>query len=290
MPLEFQLLLTAGYNKWEETTLMPSPFPGMDPYLEETDLWRGFHSNLIVAIQDALAPQIAPTYYVAIEENTYIVPTDQAEIRIVPDAVVLTDRPEVSPSGGIGVLTRPSVTPRRVTLPQFDDLREPYIEIRRTGSHSVVTVIEVLSPTNKRAGKGREDYIEKRRRVLQTESSLVEIDLLRAGEPMEMTPRPTEAYRVLVARRWEQPNALLWAFNVRDEIPDVPAPLREGEPEAVIPLGTLLAERYDRARYDLRLKYGEPPPEPPLSAEDAAFVASVLTVPAAHPEETEEGR
>jgi hypothetical protein len=98
---------------------------------------------------------------------------------------------------------------------------------------------------------------------------------------MEMTPRPTEAYRILVARHWNYPHAHLWAFNVRDVLPSVPTPLRQDEQEAVIPLGKLLAERYDRARYDLRLDYQQPPPEPPLSKEDAAWVAALLATRAA---------
>lgn len=109
----------------------------------------------------------------------------------------------------------------------------------------------------------------------------MEIDLLRAGAPMEMTPQPSEAYRVLVARPWERPTAQLWAFNVRDLLPEVPVPLRQGEPEAVIPLGELLAAAYHRARYDLRLDYRQLPPAPSLTAEDAAWAESLLAAPAA---------
>jgi Protein of unknown function (DUF4058) len=260
---------------------MPSPFPGMDPYLEDPDLWRDVHGNLVVAIQGALAAQVAPTYYVAIEEHTYIVALDAPRALIRPDTAIIRDPASAPPAGGLAVATRAAVTPRIVTLPQFEELREPYLELRRTATHEVVTVVELLSPTNKSAGKGRDEYVEKRRRLLQTPTSLVEIDLLRAGEPMEVTPRPTEEYRVLVARPWERPAAQLWAFNVRDLLPEVPAPLRRGEPEAVIPLGKLLAEAYDRARYDLRLDYRQPPPAPPLTAEDAAWAASLITVLAA---------
>jgi hypothetical protein len=211
---------------------MPSPFPGMDPYLEEPDLWRDVHGNLIVAIQGALAAQVAPAYYVAIEEHTYIVSLDAPRALIRPDTAIVRDPASEASSGGLAVATRPSVMPRTVMLPQFEELREPYLELRRTATNEVVTVVELISPTNKSAGKGRDDYAEKRRRLLQTPSSLVEIDLLRAGAPMEMTAQPAEAYRVLVARPWERPAGQLWAVNVRDLLPEVPVPLRGGEPEA----------------------------------------------------------
>lgn len=106
--------------------------------------------------------------------------------------------------------------------------------------------------------------------------SLVEIDLLRVGEPMEMTPRPEEAYRIVVAVPWERRLARLYAFSLREPLPEIHVPLRQGEPEAVLSLGKLLGERYDAARYDLRLDYRQPVPEPPLPPEDAAWVEALL--------------
>jgi hypothetical protein len=139
----------------------------------------------------------------------------------------------------------------------------------------VVTAIELLSPTNK-SGSGRGEYVRKRTELLETATSLVEIDLLREGEPMPLRPVPTALYRIVVAPSWERWRARLWAFGLRSLLPDVPVPLREREKEAVVPLGKLLAELYDRARYDLRLDYRQPPPEPPLSPEDTNWVAAVL--------------
>jgi Protein of unknown function (DUF4058) len=107
-------------------------------------------------------------------------------------------------------------------------------------------------------------------------TSLVEIDLLRAGEPMEMEPLPESDYRVLVGCGWERPKARLYAFGLRQALPVVPLPLSEGENEAQLPLGQLLAEVYDEARYDLRLDYRPAPPDPPLSPEDAAWVEDLL--------------
>jgi hypothetical protein len=162
-----------------------------------------------------------------------------------------------------------------VNLPFFEKVREGYLEIRDARTHTVVTVIEVLSPSNKAPGAGRDEYESKRRQVLATVTNLVEIDLLRAGEPMEMQPLSKSDYRILVRAGWERPRARLYAFSVREAIPEVPVPLQRGEKEVVLAVGKLLSEIYDRARYDIRLNYRQPP-EPPLAPEDAAWADELL--------------
>jgi hypothetical protein len=228
---------------------MPSPFPGMDPYLERRNVWPDVHSALIVATRDALAPQVAPAYYVAIEERMYIVAAETA--------------------------TAVANVPQTVVLPQFEEVHERYLEIRDTQTHAVVTALEILSPSNKAPGEGREAYEEKRRQVLSTRTNLVEIDLLRAGKPMEMQPPPQGDYRILVRVGWERPQARLYVCSIRQALPEVPVPLRRGEPEARLSLGQLLADNYTRAHYDLRLDYRQPP-EPPLSPLDAAWAEELL--------------
>jgi hypothetical protein len=254
-----------------EVSSMPSPFPGMDPYLEARWLWPDVHNSLVGVIRDSLVPQVAPAYYVAIEERTYIAPVEPAPPRRPDIALVATRSREAA--GGVATLA--GVVPTTVTLPLYETIRETYLEVREVGTHAVVTVIELLSPTNK-VGSGRGEYAEKRAQVLQTATSLVEIDLVREGEPMEMDPRPEDLYRILVSPSWERRLARLWAFRLWSLLPDVPVPLREREKEAVIPLGKLLAELYDRARYDLRLDYRLSPPDPALPPADADWVEALL--------------
>jgi hypothetical protein len=269
----------------------------MDPYLEGRNIWPGLHHRLITAIGDALAPQVAPAYYVEVEERTYIIEEDMEEFVGRPDVAIIAV-PNVSfkkkslnlrnskeeeinvPSdaklyGGNGVGTADASIAQTVNLPFFEKVREGYLEIRDARTHTVVTVIEVLSPSNKAPGAGRDEYETKRRNVLATLTNLVEIDLLRAGEPMEMQPLPKSNYRILVRTGWERPKARLYAFSVREEIPLTPAPLRRSEKEAVLAVGKLLSEIYDRARYDIRLNYRQPP-EPPLAPEDAAWADELL--------------
>jgi hypothetical protein len=254
---------------------MPSPFPGMDPYLERRHVWPDVHSALIVATRDALAPQVAPAYYVAIEERMYIVALDSAEFIGRPDVAIITAPTQAQPAREAETATAVASVVQTVVLPQFEEVRERYLEIRDVQTHAVVTAIEMLSPSNKAPGEGREAYEEKRRQVLSTLTNLLEIDLLRGGKPMEMQPPLQGDYRILVRAGWDRPQARLYACSIRQALPEVPVPLRRGEPEARLPLGTLLADIYARARYDLRIDYRQPP-EPALSPPDAAWADALL--------------
>ena len=255
---------------------MPSPFPGMDPYLEGPLLRRDLHHNLITAIQTALAPLVAPHYYVAVEQRVTTVEIERGAGLTEPDAAITPIGPAPVPSGGVAVAEAPAATAIAVTLPHYERVREGYIEIREVEHHVVVTAIEVLSRTNKLASDGRPEYEKKRRAVLSSVTSLIEIDLLRAGEPMQMDPTPHTDYRILVSRGWERPHGTLHAFGIRQAIPAVTVPLQWDEKEVQLTVGELLAQLYDRARYDLRVDYRTPPPEPVLTTEDAAWVDALL--------------
>lgn len=252
---------------------MPTPFPGMDPYLERASRWHPFHTLLVSEIALALAPLVAPHYYVSVEERTYIVSGEQPFVKR-PDVAVI-GKP-MSPGDPI-----PSVQAARysgalvVEVPLPEEVRERYLEIRDVDTDDVVTVIEVLSPSNKQPGKGRALYLRERQQVLALLTSLVEINLLRAGEPMPLSRELTSDYWILVCRSWERPRALLFPFSVREPIPEVPIPLRQGDEEPTLYLNTVLHDLYDRARFDLRIDYGQPP-DPPLSPQDAEWAAALL--------------
>jgi hypothetical protein len=222
-----------------------------------------------------LPPQVAPAYYVAIEERMYIVALDSAEFIGRPDVAIITAPTQARPASEAETATAVASVAQTVVLPQFEAVHERYLEIRDTQTHAVVTAIEMLSPSNKAPGEGREAYEEKRWQVLSTLTNLVEIGLLRGGKPMEMQPPPQGDYRILVQAGWERPQARLYACSVRQALPEVPVPLRRGEPEARLPLGTLLTDIYARAHNDLRIDYCQPP-EPPLSSPDAAWADALL--------------
>lgn len=256
---------------------MPSPFPGMDPYLEHRFIWPSLHHRLITAIADELSVQLSDGYYVDIEQRVYISEPEEPDSFRIPDVSVLSvstngdasDASEVSATEGAG----DAAVAVRVPLPE--EVRESYLEVREAGSNYLITAIEVLSPTNKRPGKGRQLYEEKRMELLGTWTNLVEIDLLRAGEPMRIIgDRVHGDYRILVARGGKS-RAMLYPFGVRQPFPEFPVPLRRDEAEPLVDIGRLLPDLYDRARYYMRVNYAEDP-MPPLSDADAEWADELL--------------
>src|SRR5262245_47484779 len=209
----------------------------MDPYLEHLALWPGVHNGLIAALQLALAPQLRPRYYIALEERIYITEPDQRVLVGRPDlAVIGPAEPESTAQPA------PSLSPvLTVRVPLPDEVRETYLEVRETGTDYVLTVLEVLSPTNKRPGRGRRIYEDKRLDILATKTHLVEIDLIRSGEPMPIIGNSsTSDYRILVSRGDHRPNAILYAFGVRQPIPTFPLPLKPDDHEPIVDIGALL--------------------------------------------------
>lgn len=246
---------------------MRSPFPGMDPYLENPELWSEVHSRLIVAIADDIALPLRPNYYVAVEKRTYITEPDDSVLVGIPDVSVFA-KSVASRQGNeaqVATAVLPTAEPLTVTVPLMEEVQERYLEIREVKTGAVITTLEVLSPKNKRAGEGRDAYLRKRQHVLASLTHLVEIDLLRAGKPMPIQGNPSNAdYRILVSRGDRRPTAQLYAFSLRDPIPVFPLPLKVGEAELLVNLNEILNGVYERAGFDLRIDYTQPP-QPPLS-------------------------
>lgn len=262
---------------------MPTPFPGMDPYLEHPSLWPDVHNRLIAAIADALVGAVAPRYYVGLERRAYLLKPDSLDIIFVgrPDVSIVAGQSEPAPAGGVvAVADAPAVYD--VDLPMADEVGENFLEIHEVQTGKLVTLIELLSPVNKLSPDGRAQYLEKRADVLRTRTNLVEIDLLRAGSPLPAigTDAPSD-YRILVAPGWRRPHARLYAFGVRQPIPEIAIPLMQGEEQPVLALNEVLHQLYTRARFDLRLDYSRPP-VPPLNDDDSAWAKSLTAVSPSH--------
>lgn len=246
---------------------MPSLFPGMNPYLEQPGVWHDFHQAYITAIRNALIPQIRPEFIATIDDHVYI-------HELSGEERVFLGRPDVAimHSGGTATVT----SGRSVTAPAFghihpgvDTIHEPFIEIRDRETRDVITVIELLSPTNKTPGSDREQYIGKRKAILSSNTHLVEIDLLRGGQRMPVDDLPPCDYVVMVSRSYERPRVELWPFSLRDPLPLIPVPLRLGKPDATLDLGPLLRDQFDAAGYeDYVYRTG---PQPPLAATEAEW-------------------
>jgi hypothetical protein len=251
----------------------------MDPWLEHPGLGLGVHNRLITAIADELVPLVAPRYFVDVEQQTYLTSPAGDMAIIEPDVLIgRTGSRERLPAAAAPDTARAGVVELDVEMPVMGSVDMWYLEIRTVGKGRLVTVIEVLSPTNKSAGSGRRKYLGKRRRIAETRTSLVEIDLLRGGQPMPLAAGPPveSDYRILVSRAASRPRARLYAFGVRQAIPTIPIPLLPRDPEPSLDLNTVLHALYERARFDLRLDYSTPP-VPPLAEEDAAWASEILS-------------
>lgn len=247
---------------------MRSPFPGIDPYLEHPLLWHPFHTRLIVSLADLIDTVLPPAYYVSVEERTYVSRASADGVRL-PDVAVASVEPSGPSRSGASAVLEMGV---EVRVPAEDPIRERYLEIRSAGGmDELITVIEVLSPSNKLPGNGRDEYLLKRGAITASETNLVEIDLLRAGPRMPAQGGPSSYdYGILICRASQRPRAQLIPFSVRDLIPDFPLPLQPGEAEPLVPLGTAYMQVYQRGRYASRIDYGSSP-EPPLNAEDTEW-------------------
>ena len=190
-------------------TPMPSPSPGMHPFLEQDDAWHDF----------------------------------------------------------------------QVQLPVHDVERLAFVEIRDRRSRELVTVIEVLSPSNKQSGSPRDQYLAKRQELLDSKASLVEIDLLRGGKPMPLDDLPDRAYvySVLVSRVEDRPKAGFWSIGLHDRLPIIPVPLRAPANDARLDLQEALNHVYDVSGYEDYIYSGVP--DPPLDGKDQDWAENLILRP-----------
>lgn len=202
---------------------MPSPFPGMNPYLEQDDAWHDFHEKFLPAVAERLVPRVRPNSIVKLDEH--------------------------ESAGGIE--------------------RPVFVEIRDRQSRELITVIELLSPSNKRPGSDREQYLAKREELLNSRAHLVEIDLLRGGRPMPLDERPECVYSVLVSRMEERPRAGFWPLFLLDRLPVIPIPLRHPDGDVPLDLQETLDRVYDASGYEDYLYSGSPAPS--LTPEEKAW-------------------
>ena len=250
---------------------MPSPFPGMNPYLEREGLWHEVHQRLATVVSDLLIPQARPKYIVRMEINVYLHELSGEERRAAGRPDVFIARPVLSPQTGSAALQAPAYGAVHMAV---DEERVSYIEIRDRDKFEVISVIELLSPSNKVRGADRELYLGKRWRYLMSTANFVEIDLLRGGERMPIDGLPPCDYCVMVSRTAERPRVGIWPIGLRDRLPVVPIPLRGDDPDLKLDLQEALHRVYDAARYEDYIYSNEP--EPPLSIEGSTWAKSLI--------------
>jgi len=255
---------------------MPSPFPGMDPYIESSGMWKECHTALIYLVHAQLNSRLPEGYTASTDIHVWLQEADaeSRRVRREPDVYVS----ETSARGGVvAVQPRSKVAPAEIVLPVVPRKGHRYVTIRDKKDNRVITAIEILSPANKTNGPDRDAYLSKREEYFLAEVILVEFDLLRSGirPPLgEQVSAPFDYY-MLACRNTLFPKAGFWSLCIRDPLPEIPIPLKGEDPDCSLDLRACLDRGYEEGRWARKLDYSIPP-DPPLLEPDATWARELL--------------
>jgi hypothetical protein len=256
---------------------MPSPFPGMDPYLER--FWRDVHSSLITYARDSIQDRLPTDLIARIEERVFVETPDGPGRSMHPDVRVV-ERPGRAAPGA--ALDGVAVAEPEVVFVSDEPVTETFVEIREAGSgRRVITSIEFQSPTNKLPGPGQDLYLQKEKDLRRANVSLVEVDLIRtgrrllAGSPYSIPDPQRTAYVACGRRGWEPFRLEVYRMSIRERLVAIRIPLRQTDPDVPLDLQTLVDQAYLHGRYELGFNYRQPP-DPPLAPDDSAWMNELL--------------
>ena len=255
---------------------MPSPFPGMDPYLEQH--WGDVHHSFITYARDQLRERLPKDLRARVEERVYVETPLGPERVLVPDLRIL----EKEGRGKSSALSAGVAVAEPLILQLDEPVTEGFIEIIDVSSgNRVVTVLEVLSQSNKLPGEGRDQYLRKQRELRAGHVSLVEIDLLRQGQrllsiPLERVPAKYRTpYQVCVCRGWQPGTVEIYRVPLRERLPIINIPLRQADSDVPLDLQILIDLCYRNGSYEEDLNYQEDP-EPSLEGGDVRWADALL--------------
>lgn len=267
---------------------MPSPFPGMDPFIE-CGPWSDFHATFISEMKRVLNRDLPDGYAARVEQRVFVddEPPASESREVAPDTVVFESdvSRSGSPSPGMPARETSATVAHIVEWPTPVQYRESWLEIRDLEHSRIVSMIELLSPINKRRRtSGRRLYLRKRHQVLESRSHFIEIDLLRGGGTVwPVAVRPPGDYYVAVSRAERRPKVELYSWALRDALPSVSIPLKAGTPDVILSLRDAFNSVYEDSRYGRSLYSISLSPK--LSAEDQLWVHPLLQQPAdSHPD------
>ena len=253
---------------------MRSPFPGMDPYLEDQGRWPDFHSRVITYGCDVVSQALPDDYVAQMGEEVRVVSWQEGHDRSMrlDVAIVRHDRSSGPEPAGGGVATlEPIAIPFAAAV---DEVRDTWIEIRRLPDERLVTTIEVLSPTNK-GSSGLTEYLDKRHRLRTQGVNLVEIDLLIAGRRLPMAkPLPPGDFFTIISRASKSELGDVYAWSIQRPLPKIPIPLEDPDPDVFLDLAEVFALAYQRGRY-ARLIHYDRPLDLPLHPQDKEWAEKV---------------
>jgi hypothetical protein len=274
---------------------MPSPFPGMDPYLESARFFSDLHSGLIFAMKDDLQGKLSQAYYAQSGQRVWL---EVSERYVEPDVNVMRERREIPhrDHGGVAV-AEPEVEteiasgePILITVEtvEHDDHIENFLEIhsRWSGQDRLIATIELVSPSNKAPGdEGYDKYRAKQREMLAGQVHLIEIDLLRAGTHVTAVPKDIAKekagpfdYHVSVHRFDRPKDFLVYPIRLQQRLPVITVPLLPEDPPVQLDLQAAFNRAYDAGPYRKAIWYGKDPIEPPLQPDQAAWAAMKVNI------------
>ena len=260
---------------------MKSPFPGMNPYLEDPALWPGLHSKLATYMVETLNEKLPEDYVSDLDFRLYVTHRNS---QIIPDVTTLSSRSqERAPvrSGGVAVMSRADAP--QILITEREEVSEPFIEIRSlTEPKKVVTVIEILRHSNKKLGsEGRESYLTKQSEILRSDVNLLEIDLLRKGEYTLAPPYERIVfdfgywdYVVSLSRSSNRKRFELHLRTVKQKLPCFRVPLLEGDPDMELDLQAIFDRCYQVGAYWRQIDYRRNL-HYPLNEPDAEWAKSI---------------
>jgi hypothetical protein len=248
---------------------MASPFPGIDPYIESQGSWPDFHIRFMNYLCESIADRLPENYYAHMEERLTLVELTADDFQSMrPDLTIVQRVPSqpASQESGAALALEPVTVPVAI----LDEIREVYIEIRRLRERTLVAAVELLSPGNK-SEPGRGEYLAKRNALLRQPVHLVELDFLVGGRRLPMRrPLPPGDFYALVARGDRRPDCDVYAWTIHQPSPTIRLPLLAPDPEITVNLADVLANAYNKGRYDRSIDYSAPLTVP-LAPEDRAW-------------------
>ena len=221
---------------------MPSPFPGMDPYLEDDALWPVFHHQLVMCLYQILLPGLVDRYRARVNQRHYV--TEQALFTSVVR----------------------------------EEHHEDYIEIRQRSDGRLITLVDVVSPTNKLNPAGRSAYLAKRCESKSANANLVELDLVLQGQPTLEYSRdglPDWDYAVTVTRSTQPERYEIYTSTLQKRLPRFRLPLAADDRDTVLDLHTAFTRCYDQGGFAAKIDYTRDP-STPLIDEDRKWLQEVL--------------
>ncbi len=223
---------------------MPSPFPGMDPYLEHPKIWSSFQHQLLACLYQILLPGLVDRYRARVGSRSYI-----SEMPLFTSII-------------------------------REEYTEEFIEIRTRSDNRLVTLLEVVSPANKTTAAGRQTYLDKRKEAVMQKAGVVEIDLVLQGKPTLTYSReglPEFDHAVSVTRATAPDRYEIYTATIQKRLPKFKLPLAPDDRDALLDLQAAFGRAYDLGGFSSMINYkGSPPPDVPLTDANKAWIDDLL--------------